>query len=327
MLKKILFCCLIIAQVGVYAQTFFGSNPLAHTYSIVARDPQTGEMGVAVQSHWFSVGTIVSWGEAGVGVVATQSLVNPGFGPNGLTLLKAGLKPQQALDVLLANDEGADYRQVAILDDSGNVAVHTGTKCIPDAGHFAGENFSVQANLMANDQIWGAMQETFQNTQGPLAERLIATLEAAEQAGGDIRGRQSAALLVVRGYSTGKVWEDRLIDLQVADHTRPIQELKRLLRLHRAYEQMNRGDLAIEKGETQKALQAYSTAESMYPENLEMKFWHAVSLVNIGEVEKAKPLFKMIFTLNNNWRLLLPKLAPIGLINTDEDTLNTLMNL
>jgi len=176
-----LACIALINYQVVSAQTFFGSQPLAHTYSIVARDPQTGEMGVAVQSHWFSVGTIVSWGKAGVGVVATQSLVNASLGPRGLALLENGLTPQQALDGMLAHDEGAAYRQVAILDAEGNLAVHTGEKCIPEAGHVTGENYAIQANLMANDQVWIAMEEAFLNTKGPLAERMVAALEAGQQ--------------------------------------------------------------------------------------------------------------------------------------------------
>ncbi len=318
------FIALINFQV-VSAQTFFGSQPLAHTYSIVARDPQTGEIGVAVQSHWFSVGTIVSWGKAGVGVVATQSLVNASLGPRGLALLENGLTPQQALDGMLANDEGNAYRQVAILDAKGNLAVHTGEKCIPEAGHVFGENYAIQANLMVNDQVWVAMEEAFLNTKGPLAERMVAALEAGQQAGGDIRGKQSAALLVVRGISTGKVWEDRLIDLQIADHPTPIRELRRLLKLQRAYNHMNQGDLAIERGETSRALFEYANAESMFPNNLEMKFWHAVSLVNIGETKKALPIFQQVFAQDNNWRILLPKLKPIGLIEADQEIMDLIL--
>ena len=187
-----------------FAQSFYSDNPLVATYSIVARDPETGEMGVAVQSHWFSVGSIVSWGEAGVGVVATQSFVNPAFGPNGLELLKSGMTAEQVVDKLIAEDEGRDVRQLAIIDVNGNVKSYTGKNCIPGAGNIVGENYSVQANLMLNDKVPGAMSKAFEESKGPLAERLMAALFAAEEVGGDIRGKQSAAILVVKGKSTGQ---------------------------------------------------------------------------------------------------------------------------
>ena len=278
------------------AQHFFGSEPLAHTYSIVAYDPATGDMGVAVQSHWFSVGPLVAWGEAGVGVVATQSFVNPDFGPNGLELLKSGLSPQEALDSLLNADEGKEVRQVAILNNKGEAAVFTGEKCIQYAGHILGNNYSVQANLMENDKVWRAMSMAFEKSfQQPLAERMVAALDAGQGVGGDIRGKQSAALLVVRAKPTGHVWKDRLVDLRVEDHPNPVRELKRLLRVHRAYEHMNNGDLAIEKGDIEKAMKEYNAASEMFPENEEMKFWTAVTLANIGKLDEALLLFKEVY--------------------------------
>lgn len=318
---------IILISSSLSAQTFYGKEPLAHTYSIVARDTTTGEMGVAVQSHWFSVGSIVSWGEAGVGVVATQSFVNPAYGPNGLQLMKTGLSAEQTLTALLANDEGREVRQIAMLDANGNVATHTGNNCIPAAGHIKGFQFSVQANLMENDQVWPAMAKAFEITEGPLAERMVAAMVAAEAEGGDIRGKQSAAILIVSGEATGNSWEDRLIDLRIEDHPTPIVELQRLLKVHRAYEQMNEGDLQVELGNTDAALAAYSAAESMFPENEEMKYWHAVSLVNIGKVDDALPLFQAIFAKNENWRTLTPRLVPIGLLNADESTLATILKL
>src|SRR4030095_6839603 len=170
------------------AQQFY-SDPLAHTFSIVARDPATGEMGVAVQSHWFSVGSVVSWAEAGVGAIATQSFVNPALGQDGLRLLKEGKSAQEALDILIRNDEARDVRQLAIVDRKGNTEAWTGSKCIAAAGHINEENFSVQANLMLNNTVWAAMSEAFKKTTGPLPERMIAALEAAQEAGGDIRGK------------------------------------------------------------------------------------------------------------------------------------------
>ena len=173
------------------------------TYSIVALDPETGELGVAVQSHWFSVGALVPWARAGVGAVATQSLVEPGYGPLGLELMAAGKTASQALDALKVADAHPEIRQVAMVDAEGNVAAHTGDNCIPEAGHRTGENYSVQANLMANDTVPDAMARAFESAEGDLAARLLAALQAAEAAGGDIRGKQSAAILVVSGEPTG----------------------------------------------------------------------------------------------------------------------------
>ncbi len=323
----ILLTCVFFFSISVYAQLFYSENPLAHTYSIVARDPVTGEMGVAVQSHWFSVGSVVSWAEAGVGAIATQSLVNISFGPRGLELLKQGMTAQQVLDQLISEDEGRDYRQLAIVDAKGNVASYTGKKCIPDAGNIVGDNFSVQANLMENNKVWPAMDKAFRESKGLLAERMIEALTAAQNVGGDIRGQQSAAILIVRGETTGKVWEDRLIDLRVEDHPDPVNEIKRLLKVHRAYEHMNNGDLAIEKGDMELAMKEYSTAEEMFPENLEMKFWHAVTLAGSGKVDEALPLFKEVFIKDENWRTLTPRLVPIGLLTVSEEDLNKIISL
>ena len=296
---------------------FFSPSMLAHTYSIVARDPETGEMGVAVQSHWFSVGPVVPWVEAGVGAIATQALLNVSFGPRGLALLKQGKSAPAVVAELIESDEGRDIRQLAVVDAQGHVAAHTGQRCIAAAGHQTGNNFSAQANMMLNDRVWPAMAQTFENSSGPLAERMVAALEAAQAAGGDIRGKQSAALVVVKGESTGKVWEDRLIDLRVEDHPEPVPELKRLLHIFRAYEHMNRGDEALEKNDVPGALQAYSTAEAMLPDNLEMKFWHAVSLVNAGMTGDALPIFKTVFAQNHNWATLLQRLPPVDLLKAN----------
>ncbi len=316
----------IISLPFAAAQQFYGKEPLAHTYSIVAYDAKTGEMGVAVQSHWFSVGPLVVWGEAGVGVVATQSFVNPDFGPKGLELLKNGLSPQQALDSLLAEDEGRAVRQVAILNNKGEAAVHTGEKCIQSAGHILGTDYSVQANLMENDKVWRAMSMAFEkNFQMSLAERMVIALDAAEGVGGDIRGKQSAALLVVSGNPTGQIWKDRLIDLRVEDHKNPVRELKRLLKIHRAYEHMNKGDLAVEKGEIDKAMKEYDAASKMFPENEEMKYWTAVTLANVGRLEDALPLFKEVFSKNKNWHTLTPRLIENQLLTVSEKDLEKIL--
>lgn len=309
------------------AQVFNKENPLAHTYSIVARDPETGEMGVAVQSHWFSVGSIVAWGEAGIGVVATQSFVNPSFGPRGLELMKKGMSAEETLDLLIASDDGREFRQLAILDVNGNVKAFTGNKCIEGAGHIVGDNYSVQANLMLNDLVPKAMAEAFEKTNGPLAERMIAAMEAAQNVGGDIRGQQSASILVVRGKSTGNLWEDRLIDLRVEDHLQPVDEINRLLKVYRAYEHMSNGDYAVEKNDMELAMKEYSAAMGMFPDNLEMKYWTAVTLVNVGELQKALPMFKEIFSKDENWKILTPRLIKNEMLMADEETLQKILNV
>jgi uncharacterized Ntn-hydrolase superfamily protein len=297
-----------------------------HTYSIVARDPATGDLGVAVQSHWFSVGPIVPWGEAGVGAVATQSFVDPAYGPLGLTMMQSGKTAKQALEGVLASDPGKSVRQVAMIDTRGNVAAHTGPKCIPSAGHIVGEQFSVQANLMLNESVWPAMAEAYRNAKGDLAERMLVALEAAQAVGGDIRGQQSAAILIVTGKPTGKLWVDRRMDLRVEDHPEPLKELRRLVTIHRAYEHMNKGDVALEKNDIEGALREYSAAQALIPTNVEMKFWHAVSLVNTGKLEAALPLFKAVFQADRNWAELLPRLPKVDLLKTDETGLKRILS-
>ncbi|MEO0899429.1 MAG: DUF1028 domain-containing protein [Bacteroidota bacterium] len=322
-----LFCFSFFSTTSYAQRTAYGNEPFAHTYSIVARDSVTGELGVAVQSHWFSVGSLVTWAEAGVGAIATQSFVNPDFGPQGLALLKTGLSAQQTLDALIASDEGRAVRQVAIVDAQGRVAAHTGSKCIQPAGHIVGKQYSVQANLMSNDKIWPAMSAAYEQAEGPLAERLMTAMHAAQEAGGDIRGKQSAAILIVKPTSTGKVWQDRVVDLRVEDHPTPIQEMTRLLKVHRAYEHMNKGDLAVEEGDTEKALSEYGAAEAMFPENEEMKFWHAISLLNMGKIEEGKSLLQKVFSMNADWKKLIPELLPNDLLKVEEEIFEEIMKL
>jgi uncharacterized Ntn-hydrolase superfamily protein len=288
-----------------------------HTYSIVARDPATGELGVAVQSHWFSVGTAVPWAEAGIGAVATQSFVDPSYGKLGLDLMRAGRSAPDALKGLLAADEGREVRQVAMIDAEGRVAAHTGAKCIIAAGHHVGTSFSVQANLMRNDKVWPAMVKAFELAKGSLAERMLAALEAAEAAGGDIRGKQSAALIVVSGKPTGKPWLDRIYDVRVDDSLAPLPELRRLVKLQTAYNLMNDGDLAVEKKDDAGALKVYAGAEALVPDNAEMIYWHAVALVNMKREAEALPLFRRVFAMDPSWRELTPRLPKAGLLPDD----------
>ncbi len=315
---------MLASSIGAEAQ-YNKENPLAHTYSIVAYDSITGDIGVAVQSHWFSVGTVVTWAEAGVGAIATQSFSNPAFGPQGLALLKTGLDADQALKALIASDEGQAFRQVGVIDASGKAASHTGNKNIPFAGNLVGKHFSVQANLMASADVWPAMAIAFENGAGTLAERMIQALEAGEKAGGDVRGRQSAAVLVVSGQSTCKPWIDRKVDLRVDDHAEPLKEIRRLWEVHQAYEFMNQGDKALEEEDYETAGELYSKAESMFPDNLEMQYWHAINLANSGKLKEALPLFKSIFSKDSNWKTLTPRLIDNELLMVDENELALIM--
>ena len=201
----------------------------AMTYSIVARDPQTGDLGVAVQSHWFSVGSGVTWAESGVGAIATQSFAEPAYGPRGLALLRLGVDPVTALAALTGADADQGRRQVAFVDAGGRVAVHTGDQCIEAAGHVTAGGVSCQANMMRGPEVWPAMLDAYQASDGDLADRLMAALDAAEAAGGDIRGRQSAAMLIVKATGSGQPWQDRIVDLRVDDAPDPLGELRRLL--------------------------------------------------------------------------------------------------
>jgi len=294
-------------------------RPVA-TYSIVALDKKTGELGGAVQSHWFSVGSIVSWAQSGVGAVATQSIVEPAYGPKGLELMRGGKSAGEALEELLAADNGGMARQVAMVDDRGGVSAHTGARSIAEAGHLVDEEngFSVQANMMRSDRVWGAMSEAYLSAKGDLAERLLCALDGAQSVGGDIRGKQSAAILVVSGEPTGKSWVDRVFDLRVEDHREPLAELRRLVQLQRAYLHMNAGDGAVEQGDMEEALKEYSAAVQMAPEVVEIPFWQAVSLVTTGDVERALPIFCDVFAREPVWRELVPRLRDCGILPDDD---------
>ncbi|HEX9901700.1 MAG TPA: DUF1028 domain-containing protein [Acidobacteriota bacterium] len=298
-----------------------------HTYSIVAFDPATGQLGAAVQSHWFSVGALVPWAEAGVGAVATQSFVEASYGPLGLEMMRAGKSAEEALAGLLKSDSHEDVRQVAFLDAKGRAAAHTGRNCIPEAGHYIGDNFSCQANLMLRDTVWKAMADAFQRTSGELVDRLMAALEAAEAEGGDVRGRQSAAIIVVSGKPSGVWWKDRLFDLRVEDHPNPLVELKRLVHLAKAYQHMNRGDELLTENKTQEAMKAYAAAMDMVPDNAEMIFWPAVTMASTGLLEESLPLFKKVFALDPNWAVLVPRLPKVGQLPQDEALIRKILSV
>ena len=325
LLIPLLATCIQAQQRGPKHQP--GPRWPVHTFSIVARDPITGELGVAVQSHWFSVGPIVPWAESGVGAVATQSFVDPAYGKLGLELMRVGKTGPEALRALLAGDSGRDVRQVAMIDARGNVDAWTGKNDIPAAGQIVGKNFSVQANLMLNDKVWPAMAQAFEKTRGDLADRMLAALDAAQAVGGDIRGRQSAAIIVVTGKPTGQAWKDRTFDLRVDDSAEPLKELRRLVTLQRAYNHMNAGDLAVEKKDNEGALREYGAAEKLVPDSAEMIYWHAVALVNMGRVDESLPLFKRVFDMDRNWVTLTPRLAKVSLLPDDAKLIERIVSL
>ena len=305
--------------------TQWKNGPLVHTFSIVARDAKTGEMGVAVQSHWFSVGPLVPWAEAGVGAVATQSLVEVSYGPKGLALMKAGKSAPEALKELLAADEGRDGRQVAMVDAAGRVAHWTGPKCIPAAGDARGEGFSVQANLMDNDRVWPAMKKAFESATGDLAERMLAALDAAQGAGGDIRGMQSAAILIVKGERSDASWTGKVMDLRVEDSPEPLRELRRLVRVRRAYDFADAGDAFVTAGKIEEAMKAYGKASELMPESAELLYWRAVGLWNAGKKAEALSFFKQVFARENRWAVLTPRLVPAGLLTATDEELKRIL--
>jgi uncharacterized Ntn-hydrolase superfamily protein len=301
------------------------SRPV-HTYSIVARDPETGNLGVAVQSHWFSVGPIVPWARAGVGAVATQSLVLVSYGPLGLALMEEGAAAGVALAKLIEEDSHSYFRQVAMVDAEGNVSAHTGDSCIAYASHHIGEGYSVQANMMLTDDVVGAMAAAFEAAKGDLADRMLASLDAAQGVGGDIRGKQSAAILIVRGLPTGESWSDVVMELRVEDHPRPLEELSRLVALHRAYELSNRGDEAMAEGDLAAAKEAYGKAAELAPGNLELRFWRGISLLNTGHEKEAVEIFESIFEKDPNWKELLLRLPASGLVTMNRDRILELLS-
>jgi len=296
------------------------------TYSIVARDAETGALGVAVQSHWFSVGSMVSWAEPGVGVVATQSFVDPNYGPLGLQLMRAGKTADEALGALLAIDEYANVRQVGMIDANGVVANHTGESSIADHCDIAGDNYSVQANMMWKPTVCEAMAAAFEAAEGDLAERMMVALEAAQGEGGDIRGKQSAAMIVVNNDRSLPAWGGRVIDLRVEDHAEPLAELRRLVTMNKAYNLMNAGDEYMMLGEIDNAVVAYGDAEKLVPDSHEMIFWHAATLADAGKVDEAMPLFAKAFAMWPRWREIIPRLPASGLLPDDPELIEKILS-
>ncbi|MCH7663458.1 MAG: DUF1028 domain-containing protein [Chloroflexi bacterium] len=299
---------------------------LIPTYSIVAFDADTGQLGVGVQSHYFGVGRIVPWAEYGVGAVATQSFSEYSYGPLGLDLMRAGKTAEQALDSLLASDSLRELRQVAMIGADGKASTHTGKKCIQGAGQHVDENYSAQANLMLTETVWDVMAEAYEKAEGDLAERIMVSLEAAEAEGGDIRGMQSVAILVVSKERAGDKSTAPLLRLHVEDHTDPLVEMRRLLDYANAYQHQTKAAGMLEENElddkkVKAANEEFEKSLVLMPSevNPELVFWHAVSLVEAKRVEESLPLFKQVFEIEEKWRELVPRLVPSEVLPDDKE--------
>ena len=319
-MKKQFMTILIMLLTGAigFSQSF--PHPLrnAHTYSIVAFDKENNQMGVAVQSHYFGVGAIVTWAEPGVGAVATQSIVDVSYGPLGLSLMKAGKSAQQTLKGLLSADNTPEVRQVAMVDANGIIASHTGDKCIAEAGYKIGKDYSAQANIMLKNTVWGKMGEAYEKTDGELVDRLLAALDAAQKEGGDLRGKQSAALIIVTINPSGNIYIDRPYDLRVEDSPEPLKELRRLVYVAKAYNHVSRGDDYLAENHYEKALEEYKISMQMLPKNVELRFWYATTLVLVDKLEESLPEFKWVFKREPIWKKLVPRLAVNGFLPDDK---------
>ncbi len=272
------------------------------TYSIVARDAETGQLGVAVQSHWFAVGSVVTWAAPGVGAVATQAIAEISYGPRALELMRAGADARTALTQLTAADPGAELRQVAVIDAAGNTAIHTGTDCIGHAGHIAGEQASCQANIMLSESVWPAMLDAYSGERGPLARRLLAALDAGEAEGGDARGTQSSALLVVP--ASGEPWQ-QVVSLRVEDDPAPLLELRRLLGIHDAYAQAQAAEALAAAGDHTEAVAMFRAAAALAPDNDELRFWGALAAAAAGELDTALAEIRPVIAGRPAWREVL----------------------
>ncbi len=292
-------------------------DPLAHTYSIVARDPDTGQLGVAVQSHYFAAGSIVTWAEAGVGAVATQASADPAYGKLGLDLMRARKSAADTLAGLLAADPMREVRQVAMVDALGRVAAHTGQTTIPEAGHIVGDGFSVQANMMLKNAVWPAMAEAYTSAKGELVDRFLAALDAAEAEGGDIRGRQTAAILIVEAKSTGRPWVDTIFDLRVDDAPEPLVEIRRLVAVRRAYIHMRLAKRRLNAAISTRPSANISDAERLAGDNPEMRYWHAIALLGLGKVDDGLAMLREIGRRDRNWIELTLRLPAI-LLGADQ---------
>jgi uncharacterized Ntn-hydrolase superfamily protein len=302
-------------------------HPMCHTYSIAARDPVTGQLGVAVQSHYFCVGGVVTWAEAGVGVVATQAMVDPAYGPRGLELMRAGSSAPETLEKLVAADPGRDIRQVAMVDSKGRASAYTGSSTIAEAGHITGKGFSVQANMMLRNTVWAAMAAAYFSTRGELVDRLLAALDAAEAEGGDIRGRQSAALLIVVAKSSGRPWSDKVFDIRVDDAREPLAELKRLVGVSRAYDHLRLAQAALARRDASTMNAEFERAAFLCADNPEMRFWQAVALIQSEHIGEGLAILAKIVAGDANWRELALRLPEFMLPQKREELLERIRRL
>jgi uncharacterized Ntn-hydrolase superfamily protein len=261
------------------------------TYSIVARDPDTRQLGVAVQTRAFAVGNAVPWAASGLGAVATQSFTERSYGPLALELLRIGRTPADALAGLVAADPQRAVRQVGIVDTQGRSAAHTGELCIPEAGHQTGDGFSVQANMMRSAEVWPAMAEAFAAATGSLPQRLLASLDAAEAAGGDFRGRQAAAMLVVAGKTAGRPWDEHVVDVRVDDHEDPLAELRRLVDLSETYRRLVREPDTVDADDARRA----------GVRDDELEWLAAAAAWRTGDLETARRRFDLLVAREPRW--------------------------
>ncbi len=281
------------------------------TYSIVARDPSTGRFGVAVQSHYLGVGPVVPWLEAGVGAIATQASVNVSFGPIGLELLRAGRSAEEVVAALVASDAGAQQRQLGVVDAAGRAAAFTGSETIPAAGHLVRDGFSVQGNLLEHETCWPAMAFAYEAApDAPFSERLLLALEAAEREGGDVRGKQSAAIMIVDGSLQAATWQGRLMDLRIEDHPDPVPELRRLVSLQEAYNLVDDASDAATAGVDEAA--RYAEARRRAPDAYELVFWMGLEYAKRGELDAARRELALAFAADARWRTTLQHLAVAG---------------
>ncbi|MEM3443247.1 MAG: DUF1028 domain-containing protein [Candidatus Bathyarchaeia archaeon] len=301
------------------ANLIFGPSRLASTFSIVAFDPSTKELGVAVQSRYFSVGSIVPWAEAEVGAIATQSFVNVSYGPRGLELLKKGLSVEEVIERLTGEDEARDFRQLGIINSKGEAAAFTGRKCLEWAGSKIGKNFAAQGNILAGEEVVEMMAERFESTKGDLADKLVAALEGREEAGGDARGRQSAALLVVKKGCGRAGYGDCFIDLRVEDNPNPIAELKRLLGLHRVYRLIDESEDKMTMGNLEAALSTIKEAIKINPKIDDAHVDLGIICLKLGEKQEAIKAFKKALQLNPKMKSLIKQLPKAGLIEPDPE--------
>ena len=320
----LLFFLLLITS-NLHAQNYPSAIRKANTYSIVAYDKESNQMGVAVQSHYFGVGSIVTWAKPGVGAVATQSIVEVSYGPLGLSLMEAGKTAVQALRGLLAADPSSDVRQVAMVDANGIVSAHTGANCIAEAGDHIGEHYSTQANIMLKNTVWEAMGKAYEKTDGEFVDRLLAALDAAQSEGGDLRGKQSAALIIVSIDPIGNVYLDRPYDLRVEDSSEPLKELRRLVYVAKAYNHVSRGDDYAAEEKFDEALEEYKLGMQMLPDNVELRFWYATTLVMVDKVKESLPEFKWVFKREPIWRKLVPRLSASGFLPDDNKIIKKIL--